>query len=92
MAAEPHAPTGQVTAYFKRVRPKPGTRFCPEEFTNPHCSTDGFNKSTQYSELLKPFKSSFFFSVLTLQSLLSTASAFLFASVPQWTCQLFWTE
>lgn len=82
MAAEPHRLAGQITAYFNRVRPKPGKRFCPEDFTKPHCNMDRFNKSTHYPELFKPFKSSFF-SALTLQLLLSTASAFLFAFVTQ---------
>lgn len=92
MAAEPHRLAGQITAYFNRVRPKSGKIFCPEDFTKPHSSMDQFNKSTHYPELFKPFKSSFF-SALTLQFLLSTASAFLFASVTQGKApHLFWTE
>lgn len=29
MAAEPHALTGQITAYFNRVSPTPEKTFCP---------------------------------------------------------------
>jgi len=35
--AELRTLSGQITAGFNRVRPKPGERVCPENFTKPHC-------------------------------------------------------